>query len=153
MCIEYFKNIFENDFIRNKTPNLTVEDIRQLTHTDEFLGTRVDRPLMKELSRTISSLNFSLKEGCSLDIIRNNLKKSLPTIILYNCSYMLYNEPGPSHAGVVIGVIEDIDLILNNPWLGPERLIRWKDLQKGWELEYNKLVIMKPETQMKLEEF
>ena len=66
---------------------------------------------------------------------------------------MLYNEPGPSHAGVVIGVIEDIDLILNNPWLGPERLIRWKDLQKGWELEYNKLVIMKPETQMKLEEF
>jgi hypothetical protein len=153
MCIEYFKNIFTNDYIRNKTPNLSIEDIKKLTHTDEFLGTRVDKSLMKELSREIPSLNFSLKEGCSVDIIRNNFNKNLPAIILYNCSYMIYNEPGPGHAGVVIGVIEDNDLILNNPWLGPEKLIKWKDLQKGWELEYNKIVTISPETQMKMEEY
>lgn len=153
MCIEYFKNIFENDFIRSKTPNLSVEDIRQLTHTDEFLGTRVDRSLMKELSREIPSLNFSLRERCSIDIIKTNFKKNLPTIILYNCSYMIYNEPGPGHAGVVIGIIDDNDLVLNNPWLGPEKLIKWKELEKGWELEYKKAVIMQPELQTKVEDF
>lgn len=153
MCIEYFKNIFENDFIRSKTPNLSVEDIKQLTHTDEFLGTRVDKSLMKALSREIPSLNFSLKERCSLDMIKSSLSKNLPTILLYNCSYMIYNEPGPGHAGVVIGVIGDDDVILNNPWLGPERLIKWKDLQKGWELEYNRTVTIQPELQMRVEEF
>ena len=66
---------------------------------------------------------------------------------------MLYNEVGPGHAGVVIGVIEDNDVILNNPWLGPETLIKWKDLQKGWELEYKKIVTITPEPQMKLEEY
>lgn len=153
MCIEYFKNIYENDFIRRKTPNLDINEIRKLTHTDEFLGTRVDRQLMKELSRSIPSLSFSLIEEYSIERIRKNFNRNLPTIILYNCSYMMYNERGPSHAGVVIGVVEENDLIVNNPWLGPEKLIRWKDLQKGWELEHNKAVTIKPETQTRLEEF
>ena len=29
----------------------------------------------------------------------------------------------------------------------------WKDSQKGWELEYEKAVIMQPELQAKMEEF
>ena len=124
-----------------------------MTHTDEFLGTRVDKSLMKELARRIPSLNFYLVEGCSIERIRKNFNRNLPTIILYNYSYMKYNERGPSHAGVVVGVIEENDLIVNNPWSGPESLIRWKDLQKGWELEHNKAVIVAPETQTDLEEF
>ena len=58
---------------------LTVEEIKELTHTDEFLGTRVDKSLMKELTREIPSLNFSLKEEYSINMIKNNFDKNLPT--------------------------------------------------------------------------
>ena len=47
--------------------------------------------------------------------------------------------------------IEDDDLILNNPWIGPEKLVKWKDFLKSWELEYNKVVMMEPELQARLE--
>ena len=55
---------------------------------------------------------------------------------------MLYEEYGPEHAGVVTGIIEDNDLILNNPLTGPERLVKWKDFLKSWELEYNKVLLI-----------
>jgi len=151
MSLDYFKNIYQNEVVRDKTPNLSVDELKQLTHSGEFTGTRVDNSLMKELSRKIPSLKFSLNEECSINYLKNNFEKNLPTIVLYNCSYMLYEEPGPGHAGVVIGIIEDNDLILNNPWLGPDRLVRWKDFLKGWELEYNKVVTVEPETQANLE--
>lgn len=151
MCIEYFKNIFENEIVRNNIPNLSVDDLKKLTHSSEFTGTRVDESLMVELSRNIPPLKFSLSDGCSIKTLIKYFNKNLPTIVLYNCSYMLYEELGPGHAGVVIGVIEDNDLILNNPWLGPGKLIKWKDFQKGWELEYNKVITVEPDPQTKLE--
>lgn len=153
MCIEYFKNIFDDDFIKNHTPHLSIDDLKKLTHTDDFIGTRIDRSLLNELSREIPSLKFSLNENCSIDMLKNNFNKNLPTIVLYDCSYMLYDERGPGHAGTVIGIIGDDDLILNNPWLGPERLVKWKDFQKGWELENNRVITIKPEMQMKMEEY
>lgn len=151
MCLEYFKNIFDNELVKHNTPNLSIDDLKKLTHSGEFSGTRIDHSLMKELSREIPSLKFSLNEYCSINTLMENYKKNIPTIVLYNCSYMLNEELGPGHAGVVIGVIEDNDIIINNPWLGPEKLIKWKDFQKGWEPEYNRLITINPETQMKLE--
>mgnify|MGYP001052506999 CR=1 FL=1 len=150
MCLEYFKNIYQNTVVRNNTPNLNIDNIKALTHSREFTGTRVDRSLMNELSREIPPIEFSLNEECSIDTLIDNFKKNLPTIVLYNCSYVLYEEAGPGHAGVVIGIVEDNDLILNNPWLGPEKLVKWKDFLKGWELEYNRVVVMKPKTQTRL---
>jgi len=50
-----------------------------------------------------------------------------------------------------IGMIDDNDLIRSNPWLGPERLVKWKDFLKSWELEYTKVVMMEPVTQTRLE--
>ena len=47
--------------------------------------------------------------------------------------------------------LDDNDLILNNPWLGPESLVKWKDFLKSWELEYTKVVMMEPVTQTRLE--
>ncbi|MDP2767518.1 MAG: C39 family peptidase [Candidatus Methanoperedens sp.] len=151
MCLDYFKNIYQSDFIRSNTPNKSVDELRHLTHTGQFMGTRVDDSLVNELSREIPSIKFSLDEKCSINTLLDNFNRNLPTIVLYNCSYMLYEEEGPGHAGVIIGILDDNDLILHNPWLGPEVLVKWKDFQKGWELEYNKVVIMKPETQTKLE--
>ncbi len=60
-------------------------------------------------------------------------------------------NPVPGHAGVVIGMTEDGDMILNNPWLCADRLVKWKDFRKGWELEYNKVVMIYPVTQTRLE--
>jgi len=151
MCLEYFKNIYQNEFVRNSTPNMSVDELKQLTHSGEFTGTRIDKSLMNELTRKIPSINFTLNEECSIDHLKRNFENDLPTIVLYNCSYMLYEEPGPGHAGVVIGIIDDNDLILNNPWLGPERLVKWKDFLKSWELEYTKVVMMEPEMQTRLE--
>jgi hypothetical protein len=33
----------------------------------------------------------------------------------------------------------------------PERLVKWKDFLKSWELEYTKVVMMEPVTQTRLE--
>ncbi|MGP8323697.1 MAG: HEPN domain-containing protein [Methanosarcinaceae archaeon] len=111
MCLEYFKNIYRDEFVRNSTPNMSVDELKQLTHSGEFTGTRIDKSLVNELTRKIPSINFTLKEECSIDHHIKNFENDLPTIVPYNCSYMLYEEPEPGHAGVVSGIIDDNDLI------------------------------------------
>ena len=150
MCLEYFKNIYKSEVVKDNTPNMSIDDLKGLTHTGEFAGTRVDQSLMNELSRRIPTIKFDLVEQYTIEQLRKNFEENLPTIVIYNCSYMINEEPGPGHAGVVISTIEDNDLIVNNHWLGAEKLIRWKDFQKGWELEYNRAIIMEPLPQTKL---
>ncbi|MEA3281186.1 MAG: hypothetical protein U9Q68_01290 [Euryarchaeota archaeon] len=131
----------QNEFVRNSTPNMSVDELKQLTHSGKFTGTRIDRSLMNELTRKIPSINFTLTEECSIDHLKRHFENDLPTIVLYNCSYMLW-KTRIGHAGVVIGIIDDNDLIRGNPWLGPESLVKWKDFLKSWELEYTKVVML-----------
>ena len=43
------------------------------------------------------------------------------------------------------------DMILDNLWLGLESIVKWKDFPKVCEFEYNKVVVMEPVTQTRLE--
>ena len=93
MCPEYLKNIYQNEFVRNATPNMSVDEPEQLTNSGEFAGTRVDKSPMNELTRKIPSINFTLSEECSIEHLKKNFEKDLPTLVRYNCSYMRYEEP------------------------------------------------------------
>ena len=72
MCLEYFKNICRNEFVRNSTPHLSTDELKQLTYSGEFTDTRIDKALMNELTRKIPSINFTLNEECSIDHLKRN---------------------------------------------------------------------------------
>ena len=118
MCPEYFKNIYRNEFVRNSTSNLSIDELKQWTNSGEFKGTRIANAIMNELTRKIPSINFTLNEECSIDHLKRNFKN---------------------------------DMILDNLWLGLESIVKWKDFPKVCEFEYNKVVVMEPVTQTRLE--
>ena len=102
-----------------------------------------------------SAATGHFKKGGDIDI----------SIIVKECNKLEYREywkqikkEGYQMLGIPIDSIfaeekalDDNDLIRNNPWLGPERLVKWKDFLKSWELEYTKVVMMEPVTQTRLE--
>ena len=71
-------------------------------------------------------------------------------IVLYNPSYLLINEKGPEHAGVVVGMT-DTYIILNNPWFGPAFCIDRSQFGSSWELEYNWAIFIRPKPNKILE--
>lgn len=148
MCLTYFRDIYDNPVIKKQTPNFDVNEIVGITSAHRYNGTRISDDLMNKLSKNIPSIEFKLK---SIDYreIEKNLRDNIPVIVLYNCTYMLYDEVGPGHAGVVIGLTND-KIILNNPWLGPDKIIDKREFNVAWELEYNSAIIMKPNPQSKL---
>jgi len=151
MCLDYYKNIYPKSQIREETPNMNVDEIKELTSTSRQSGTRVDGELMNKLERNIDSLKFALNEETSLETLKNKILNGYPQILLYDCSYMQHQIPGPGHAGVLIGLMENNDLILNNPWLGNNTLVEYRDFEPGWEIEYRRSVIVEPELQAQLE--
>ncbi len=136
MCLEYFKNEYNNDIIRQNTPNLDIETLMKITHTRKNTGTPTEG-ICKKLEKAGLPFKFQLKSS-SFPEIEEKLNVGLPAIVIYNGSYLKDERRGPSHAGVVIGMRDD-DLILNNPWFGAIYLVDKFKFERAWELEYFKL--------------
>jgi hypothetical protein len=149
MCLEYFKNVYKNVIVRRDTPNLDFAELVKITHTSYSNGTRDIEDGLRALSEKTKCLEFELINGGSFNVIKKNLEKNLPVIVIYNCAYFLQQERGPGHAGVVIGITKDA-LFLNNPWLGPDKCISKVEFEPAWEIEYKKLILIKPNPQERL---
>lgn len=141
MCLEYFKNEYNNDIVRQNTPNLDIENIMDITHTRKNTGTPTEG-LCKKLEKSGLPFSFQLKNS-SFQEIEEKVSQGLPVIVIYNGSYLKEERRGPSHAGVVIGIRDD-DLILNNPWFGAAYLVDRFKFERAWELEDNQVIIIEP---------
>lgn len=147
MILAYFRNFFNNEIVRQNTPELDIDKIISVTNTKK-LGTREEN-LIKNLDNEIKSLKFEKIENATFEIIEKNYRRGVPTIVIYNGSYLRNQERGGAHAGVVVGITQD-KIILNNPWFGYQFTINKLDFEQAWELEYKKAILIKPIAQKTL---
>lgn len=152
MCLEYFKNVYENKVIREYTPNFTIEELMKLTNTRRYTGTALDRMMVKRF-REIMPFKTELRTDSSLADVDRKIQKGLPVIVIYDAAFFKVQERGPGHAGVVVGLTSNRDVILNNPWYGAEVTFDRIDFERSWELEYNKAVFFTPIPQTRLDDW
>lgn len=141
MCLEYFKNEYHNNEVRQNIPSLDIDNLMEITHTRKNTGTPVGG-LCKKLQKAGLPFSFQLKSS-SFNELEERIDAGLPVIVIYNGSYLKDERRGPSHAGVVIGINDD-DIILNNPWFGATYKTDRFKFERAWELEYNQVLIMDP---------
>lgn len=152
MATHYFVNVYNDPVVRKNTPNLSIEEMLRITKT-RHLGTIVDNGLMRRLNDEFQSLEFEIARGCSVEDLVKRFETNLPTIILYDCSYLITEIPGAHHAGVVVGFINEDSIILNNPHLGPFKPVDLMMFRRSWEIEGNQAIIINPKKQRDLEDF
>ncbi len=152
MATHYFVNVYIDSVVRRDTPNLSIEEMLKITKTRDT-GTIVDNGLMKRLNEKFPSLEFEIARGLLVEALVERFENNLPTIILYDCSYLMTEIPGAHHAGVVVGFINEESIILNNPWLGPFTPVDLMMFRRSWEIEGNQAIIINPKKQRKLEDF
>jgi len=144
MCMEYFHNYYNESELRDGVPQLDVQDIASLTATNDVSGTMVTNQLMTKISKRTPALSFTLSEGTGKEVIDAMLEKDLPVIVLYDYQFLMEGRRSSfSHAGVVVGSTDDM-IILNNPWEDRGFVVAWDDFSRAWEVEYNRLVSIKP---------
>jgi hypothetical protein len=148
MCVIYFNNIYNNSVVRKNTPNMNIDDIIKITKTRN-LGTIVNTALINRLNSSINSLQFEFRKSCNTKDLEKKFNENIPSIVLYDSSYLLYDKPGSNHAGVVIGIVDNT-LILNNPWQGPNWLVDVTEFERSWELEGNRAILINPKNQESL---
>lgn len=146
MCIEYFINEYKNKTINKNIPSFDINEILNLTHTREPGSGTPLRNLCKNLEKTGMPLRFSIK-STSINEIKQKIDEDLPVIVIYNGTYLLYQMKGSGHAGVVIGITDDDNVILNNPWFGPIYIPDKLIFEEAWELEYNRALLIEPNIQ------
>ncbi len=152
MCLEFFHNVYENQVIRERTPSFSINRLMELTHTRRYTGTPLDPARIRRLGMHIP-FDVELEPDCSLSDIDKSLQKALPVIVIYDTAFPRIAERGPAHAGVVVGLTLDRDVILNNPWYGAEVVVDRLDFERGWELQYDSAVFFTPIPQTKLSEW
>jgi len=150
MCLAYFKNVYENKIINNKAPSPDLGYLIDILHTRPTTGTIVDRGLCTALDKEGWPFEYSYKSS-NFKELKRYLGKNIPVTVIYDGSYLLDERPGPAHAGVVIGMTNNDDVVLNNPWYGPFYFVDKLQFERAWENKYNRAIIIKPVPQSELE--
>lgn len=133
MVIEYYRDYYDNDVIKKHLPALDICQISRLVNADRYSGTRYTIDFLK-INDEISVLHFHHKFNVKYQEIKKRLDKHIPSIIVYNYTFMKNQLGGPAHAGVIIG-LTDREIILNNPWAGSGVEIPKNDIEPAWEIE------------------
>jgi hypothetical protein len=152
MTTHYFANEYQDPYVREHTPNLTIDQMLKITKT-RLLGTIVDPELIRRLNEAFPSLDFAIARDCPMGTLIDQYKNNLPTITICDASYLLTEIPGAHHAGVVVGFINEDYIVLNNPWLGPFKPVDITMFKRSWELEGNQAILINPKKQRRLEDF
>ena len=104
MCLEYYKNEYNNSYVRQNTTSYDIEELMGITNTRETAGTIVCNSLCNVLESTKGlPFNFKLHVNYTYDKVRNKIENNLPVIVIYNGQYLKEQIAGGSHAGVVVG--------------------------------------------------
>jgi len=143
MCIEYYKEYYRFKVVRDKINNLSTEEIAQILKTDRENGTRINTTTFKELAQQTCMLDYNIEIDKDFPSLEKRFKKNLPSIVLYDLSYLMNKERGPGHAAVVVGLTKD-QIILNNPWIKGEWPLEKMTFDEGWELEYHSALFVDP---------
>jgi len=127
---------------------LNIEEIAKICKTDPRTGTRINDQLIHTLNKEIPTLKFELVINSKFDQLKNVvMRNKYPCIIIYDCGFLIYGIPSKvGHAGVVIR-LDDTSIYLNNPWLGAEKEIDKVKFNDCWEIEYNQVILIKPNLQ------
>jgi hypothetical protein len=144
MCIEYIKNSYPEEHVRQLTRSLSRDEILKYIHVDESGWTK-DQTQLDDLSSATGTLKFKLKSKGTVGDIAKELAKTKPVILIYDVYNLLDQGNGGVHAGVAIG-LTDSRIILHNPWRGA--FLR-EDLHKfkvAWEEADNDMVLMEINT-------
>ena len=150
MLMEFFKNIYSNEKLRQIIPNTTKDELISLTKSEYGTGTSFSPQLIKDLNKAFPNMHFHLKLGTKFVDIADSLKIFHPVIVIYNISQLLYNEEGPSHAAVVIGLNDDF-IVLNNPWKGWAYVVNRTEFERVWEIEGYRAIFVSPQAQKGVE--
>lgn len=149
MILEYYKQYYPNPVINQHVPLLTIKEIMRLIGADSYNGTRITSDFLLKINAEIDILNFISKKNVKLKEIRKRLEDNVPSVLVYNNSFMNDKIPGPAHAGVIIGLTEN-EIVLNNPWEGQGTSFTMNDIVPAWELEKNSVLFIDPNPQSKL---
>jgi len=143
MSIEYFKEYYKFKVVRDKIKIISTEEIAKILKSDRENGTRLITSTLKELENETGMLNYSVIQNRTFDNLKKRFDENLPTIVLYDFTYILNKERGPGHSAVVVGITND-HIILNNPWMKGEWPIEKITFDEGWELEYRSILAIDP---------
>lgn len=152
MVVRYFLDHAGFEAARESLAPCSYSEIVEWCGAGRENGTRLSQELMSSLTAHLKGVTLSMRTGFSLAEAQKRAVKGLPTILIYDGSYVLQRVRGSAHAGVFIGSTANGDPILNNPWVGalfaPDR----RHFSDGWELRSNRAVLVDPLAQTTLGE-
>ncbi len=152
MCLGYFTQFYPDEAVRERTVTLTAQEIIDLTNTRVETGTTLSESTFRRFNERVRGVEFRQMLDSDVDQLAKRLTDNLPSIIIYNGAYYDTAEVGPAHAGVLVGTL-DGDPIFNNPWFGMHKRMDRTRLERSWEMELNRAVLITPTpVQQKLEE-
>lgn len=149
MVMDFYKNVHSKSEIRQRSPNTTRDELIGVTRTKLTTGTPISDDLVLSLNTKFPSLQFELKET-NYSEIKQELDRHNPVIVMYDPTFLFNNEEGPGHSGVVIGMNKQL-IVLNNPWYGPAFCVEKAAFTDAWELEYNRGMFIKPNSQQRID--
>jgi hypothetical protein len=145
MVYRYFADLYSGESVRQRLGPITYAELVELcVGTGKEKGTRINEDLMHRLTNRFISLLASLRRGVNLDDAKERADRGIPTILVYEGSYVLHGLRGPAHAGVYIGQAANGDPILNNPWVSSAFAPNRQRFLDGWELRGRKAVYLDP---------
>jgi hypothetical protein len=144
MVYRYFADHHSNDAVRTALPPLTYSAMVDTCLAGNENGTRIGPDLVRRLTERLVILRATLVTGYSLGEAQARVGRGLPSILIYEGSYVLQGIRGSAHAGVYIGQTTSGDPILNNPWVGALFAPQQQRFLDGWDLRARRAILLDP---------
>lgn len=154
MLIEYCRTTYPVDLVRDTTPALDPEDIKDFI-TIRPMGWAVDESDIEALSAAVTPIQFELREferspsaQKLYNILSDRLDRNLPTIAVVDAIQIQEtrtnrnissNGGQTEHAVVVIG-LSDREVYLNDPWGGMQVSVNRDAFGEAWDVGLNRLI-------------
>jgi len=156
MLIEYCRTVHPVDLVRDTTPALNPEEIKDFIKVRP-MGWAVDENDIEALSTAVSPIEFELREferspstQKLYNILEDRLERELPTIAVVDAIQIQEqrtnrnissNGGQTEHAVVVVG-LNDRDVYLNDPWGGMQVPVDRDTFGEAWDIGLNRLITM-----------
>lgn len=151
MVLRYYMDHYSSDSLRETLQGSTFQELVELCLPSDEIGTRISQDLLVRLRGRFGSLKFGMVAPVTLDDAQKRADRGLPSILIYEGSYLMYGLRGPGHAGVYVGSTAGGDPILNNPWVGALYAPPRQKFLDAWELRDFRAVTVDPQPQRKFE--
>lgn len=154
MVVEYCRTAYPVEIIREYTPALQIDDIKDFLTIRE-MGWALDKNDIDTLSSVTSPLEFDLKEferspssQKLFNIIKDQLHNDLPTITVVDAIRLqedrenrkiAEDDEQEEHSVVVVGM-DDRHIYINDPWGEVREPFTHDVFEEAWDVGLNRLV-------------